>query len=129
MIDTELRTYLLADAQLTTLLNGGSIYPQRLPQGVSKPCIVYDMDGGMARVNLGSVSPIQSYNCTLKVYSTDYGTSRQIAERLLTLMTGLSTTLTSMKVVSSDVNNVFTDYEDDHELYSSIIDISINTRN
>lgn len=129
MIDSELRAYLLADATLSNLLGSNAVYPVKLPQGHAEPCIVYSVHDGMAKVNPGSVSPIQRYNVTLHVRASDYGTARTICERVRTLVTGMCRTLTTVKVVSARVNNVFADYENEREHFTAIIDISINTRN
>jgi len=129
MIDNELRDYLLADSTLVALLGSASaFYPVRLPQGGSKPCIVYSVHDGIAKLNHGSVSPVRRYSVTLRVVSESYGDSRLIAERIRVLLTGLSTTLSSTKVVSAQIHNVLADYNLDSEYYSSIIDTTIYIR-
>ncbi len=41
MIDQSLRTIILADSTITALIATNGVYPQRLPQDVTKPCIAY----------------------------------------------------------------------------------------
>jgi hypothetical protein len=47
MIDQSLRTYILGDSTITSKIATNGVYPQRLPQEVDKPCIVYTVQDGI----------------------------------------------------------------------------------
>lgn len=129
MIDQDLRTFLLADATLQGLLGDtNAVYPVRLPQGAFKPCVTYAIHDGIANLQAGSVAVLRRYSVTLKVYSEDYASLRLITERIRSMLTGLSTTWSSVTVASAHVHNVFTEYGETHEHYCAVLDCTIHIR-
>lgn len=129
MIDTTLRTLLLGDATLVAMLGGSqSCYAQVLPQRAVKPCLVYSVSDGIANLQLGTVSPLKRYSITIKTYAEGYGANRQIAERVVTLLNGLNTEASGDVIASAVVHNVFSDYAETHELYTSVVDLTLTLR-
>ena len=126
MIEQEFRTALLADSGVAALTN--RMYAQQLKQGAAMPCIVYSFSDGYGPLMSASVSGIKMYTVTLRVYGDTYGSCRDLTKAVLTYIHGLSTTLTTDTVVSARIQNVFGDYEETLELYSSVIDFTMHVQ-
>lgn len=123
MIEQEFRTALLAQPAVSALTSG--MYPGGLPQGVSKPCITYQFHDGFDRVLSAGTDGINRYNVTLRVFAENYGTCRELTKAVLTYIHGLTTGLTTDVIVGAYVQNVFGDYEETLELYTSVIDFNM----
>lgn len=127
MIETTLRSLILSDPTVSALLGSATaVYPQQLPQGASKPCVVYSVHDGIQRLLHGERSRIKMYMVTLKVFSEGYGACRQVTEALVDLLNGYAAVSSGDVLASVRVNNVFSDYEDTLELYTSIVDVTIH---
>ena len=125
MIDQTIRTLILNDATVSSLIATNAVYPQRLPQDVDKPAIVYRMMDGIDDLTAGSTSALTRYTMDLTVYSETYGTMRQIVQGLTNLFQGLATTESGDLITGSRVMNIVNDYESFIELYSSTLDITL----
>ena len=126
MIEQQLRTAMLADSAISALTTG--IYPQTLPQGVSKPCITYMFNNGIQPLISGGRHAISTYSVTLHLFAETYGSGRDLTRAVLDYIQGLNTVLTTDTVVSASVQNVFTDYEETLELYSATIDFILHAQ-
>lgn len=129
MIDLTIRNLLLADATLASMLgSSSSVYPLVLPQRAVKPCLVYSVNDGIANLQLGSISPLKRYSVTIKTFHANYGDNRLMTERVVTLLNGLNTEASGDVIASAVVHNVFSDYAETHELYTSVVDITLTIR-
>ena len=78
MIDQSLRTYLLAQSSITSKIASNGVYPQRLPQEVTKPCIVYTVHDGIENLVAGGVSALRRYQVDLTVFAEKYSENTQL---------------------------------------------------
>jgi len=125
MIDEDLRSLILADPAVSNLIATNGVYPQRLPQDVTKPCIVYKVWDGAPDKVAGGTSAIKRYSVDISVYSETYGVMRQIVQALINLFQGLGVEEGGSMITGSRVQNVINDYESFIELYSSTLDITL----
>ena len=128
MIDTTLRTLLLADSTIDALLPANAIYPQRLPQEVAKPCVVYRVFDGIPDLVAGGSSSLMKYTVDLTVYSNTYSGMRNITRALVSFLHGLSNHEHSDVIKSSVVHNTFNDFEETLNLYSATIDCTLTCK-
>jgi hypothetical protein len=128
VIEQSLRTAVLADPTLSSLLPADAVYPGMLPQGVTKPCVTYSFHDGVGDLQYGGIAPADRYTVTLRVYADTYGSCHAVKRALIALLHGMSTVLSGDAVLSCRVHNVFADYEDTLELYSSTIDLTLHTQ-
>ena len=125
MIDTSLRTLLLADSTIDALLPANAIYPQRLPQDVPKPCVVYRVFDGIPDLVAGGSSSMVKYTVDLTVYSETYSGMRAITRALVSRLHGLSNNQYVDKIHGCIVHNTFNDFEETLNLYSATIDCTL----
>lgn len=125
MIEQELRTAILADSTLSSLLPENAVYPGMLPQGAPKPCVTYEYHDTFGNLQLGGPSDIDRATVTFKVYGEQYGSTRAVARALMTFLHGTAMTVGADTILLGQVQNVFNDYEDTLELYSSTIDFTM----
>jgi len=123
MIEQEFRTALLAQPAISALTSG--MYPGELPQGVSKPCITYQFHDGFDRLIYSGTDGINLYTVSLRVFGEIYGDCRALTRAILSYVHGLTAGLTSDVIVSARIHNVFADYEETLELYTSVIDLTM----
>lgn len=124
MIDIALRNDLIADSNI----NVTNVYPERLPQNTTATSIVYNVDGGFARVQQGSKLTVVEYNVQLDVYATSYAEVRNLVSSLLTKYNGYAGDLDSMVVAGAYVRSVQHTYEEVTRLYRGIIDIDLHVK-
>ena len=125
MIDESIRAIILGDAATAALIATNGVYAQRLPQDVTKPCIVYSMLHGIDDLTAGSTSALKRYTIDLKVYSEKYSQMRTITQALVTLFQGLSTVQNGDMIQGSRVQSIDNDFEATLQLYSSQLDITL----
>jgi len=128
MIDQSLRSIILADSTITSLIASNGVYPQRLPQDVAKPCIIYQMGDGIPQLTAGSTSDLKRYTVDLIVVAEKYSQTREITQALISLFQGLGTTQSGDEVKGCVVHNVFNDFEETLQLYSATLDIVITVK-
>lgn len=126
MIDINLRSHILSDADITAEVGTG-VYALRLPQGTNTTAIVYDVGAGFAEAQVGSLESVKRYNVTLQVYSPSYVTMRQVSENVIDLLNGLHGPMGSTSVTGAHVESVINTYEEEQKLYRNIIIINIYT--
>lgn len=124
MIDIALRNDLIADSAIGVT----NVYPERLPQNTTATSIVYNVDGGFARVQQGSKLTVVEYNVQLDVYATSYAEVRNLVSSLLTKYNGYAGDLDSMVVAGAYVRSVQNTYEEVTRLYRGIIDIDLHVK-
>jgi hypothetical protein len=123
MIDQSLRTYILADSTITSQIATNGVYPQRLPQEVDKPCIVYTVQDGIESLVAGGVSALRRYQVDLTVFAEKYSEMREITQALTTSMNGLSTTQSGDLIQGCRIHNIVNDFEETLQLYTSTLDL------
>lgn len=128
MIDTSLRTLLLADSAIDALLPANAIYPQRLPQDVEKPCVVYRVFDGIPDLVAGGSSALMKYTIDLTVYSDTYSGMRNITRALVNRLHGLSNSEHVDIIKGCKVHNTFNDFEETLNLYSATIDCTLTVK-
>lgn len=125
MIDTSLRTLLLADSTISSLLATNGVYPQRLPQDVDKPCVVYRVMNGIPELVAGGSSALMRYTVDLTVYSNTYSGMRNITRALVNRLHGLTNSQYTDIIHHCKVHGTFNDFEETLNLYSSTIDATL----
>lgn len=125
MIDTSLRTLLLADSAITALIATNGIYPQKLPQDVAKPCVVYRVFNGVSDLVAGGSSALMKYTVDLTVYSDTYSGMRNITRALVNRLHGLQNSQYTDTIHHCKVHGTFNDFEETLNLYSSTIDVTL----
>jgi len=128
MIDQSLRTIILADSNITALIATNGVYPQRLPQDVSKPCIAYRVMDGFSDLTASGTTALRRYTVDLTVFAETYGAMRELTDAVVNKFNGLSAVQGSDYIESSRVHNVVTDFEETLQLYSATIDITLLAR-
>ena len=126
MIDIDLRTYLLSNADIGSLVGTG-IYALRLPQGTATTSIVYDVSNGFAEPQIGSLETVIRHTITLHAYSPSYVAMRQLTSYIISTMSGMKGVMGTTQVSGSYVNSNFNTYEEEQQLYRSIINLTIHT--
>lgn len=125
MIDTDLRSYLLADQSLSSTVSG--VYALRLPQDTTTTAIVYELGGGHSSAQVGSMGTVLRYSVTLYVYSPSYQTLRELSDNIINLLNGMSGPMGSTSIAGSHVESSINTYEDELKLYRNIINLTIYT--
>ena len=125
MIDTTIRTLILNDSTVSSLIATNAVYPQRLPQDIDKPAIVYRVMDGIEDLTAGGTSVLKRYTVDLTVYSETYGSMRNIVQGLTALFNGLAVIESGDLITGCRVHNIVNDFESFIELYSSTIDITL----
>jgi len=123
MIDQSLRTYLLAQSSITSKIASNGVYPKRLPQEVTKPCIVYTVHDGIENLVAGGVSALRRYQVDLTVFAEKYSEMREITQALVDVMNGLSVTQSGDQIEGCRIHNIVNDFEETLQLYSSTLDL------
>ena len=126
MIDIDLRAHLLNNADIGDLVGTG-IYALRLPQGTATTAIVYDVSNGFAEPQIGSLETVIRHTVTLHVYSPSYVVMRQLTSYIINTMSGMKGVMGTTRVSGSYVDSNFNTYEEEQQLYRSIINLTIHT--
>jgi hypothetical protein len=128
MIDQSLRSLLLADSTITALIASNGVYPQKLPQDVAKPCVVYRVFDGMPDLVAGGSSALTKYTVDLTIYSETYFGMRVITKALVSRLHGLSDDTYVDLIKGCRVHNTFNDFEETLNLYSATIDCTLTCK-
>ena len=123
MIDQSLRSLILAESSVTSLIASNAVYPQRLPQEVSKPAIVYRVMDGIESLTAGGVSALRRYQVDLTVFAEKYSEMREITQALVTLFNGLTAEQSGDLIQGCRIYNIVNDFEETLQLYSSTLDL------
>ncbi len=126
MIDKDLRTYLLSNADIQTAV-GSDVFALRLPQDHTSTAIVYDIGMGFPEAQLGSLESVTRYAVTLTVYSPSYGSMRTTSDHVITQLNGMTGTMGLSNVTGAHVESALNTYEDEQKLYRNIIILNIYT--
>ena len=123
MIDQSLRSLILAESSVTSLIASNAVYPQRLPQEVSKPAIVYRVMDGIESLTSGGVSALGRYQVDLTVFAEKYSEMREITQALVALFNGLTAEQSGDLIQGCRIYNIVNDFEETLQLYSSTLDL------
>ena len=123
MIDQSLRSYILADSTITSQIASNGVYPQRLPQEVDKPCIIYTVHDGIESLVAGGVSALRRYQVDLTVFAEKYSEMREITQALVALFNGLTAEQSGDLIQGCRIYNIVNDFEETLQLYSSTLDL------
>lgn len=123
MIDQSLRSLILAESSVTSLIASNAVYPQRLPQEVSKPAIVYRVMDGIESLTAGGVSALRRYQVDLTVFAEKYSEMREITQALVALFNGLTAEQSGDLIQGCRIYNIVNDFEETLQLYSSTLDL------
>jgi hypothetical protein len=123
-IASDLRTYLLADATLTTLV-GTRMYPLKLPQAPTMPAIIYTWISG-ARVHStdgpsGLSNPRVQFDCWAQTYLE----AEALLEALRKRLDGFQGTAGSSWIQAVFFETERDGYDDDTELYRRSADFFV----
>ena len=128
MIDQSLRTIILNDSSISALIATNGVYPQRLPQDVTKPCIAYRVMDGFSDITASSTSALRRYTVDMTVFAETYGAMRELTDAVVNKFNGLSVVQGDDHIEASRVHNVVNDFEETLQLYSATIDITLLAR-
>ena len=123
MIDQSLRSLILAESSVTSLIASNAVYPQRLPQEVSKPAIVYRVMDGIESLTAGGVSALRRYQVDLTVFAEKYSEMREITQALVALSNGRTAEQSGDLIQGCRIYNIVNDFEETLQLYSSTLDL------
>ena len=123
MIDQSLRSLILAESSVTSLIASNAVYPQRLPQEVTKPAIVYRVMDGIESLTAGGVSALRRYQVDLTVFAEKYCEMREITQALVALFNGLTAEQSGDLIQGCRIYNIVNDFEETLQLYSSTLDL------
>jgi hypothetical protein len=123
MIDQSLRSLILAESSVTSLIASNAVYPQRLPQEVTKPAIVYRVMDGIESLTAGGVSALRRYQVDLTVFAEKYSEMREITQALVALFNGLTAEQSGDLIQGCRIYNIVNDFEETLQLYSSTLDL------
>jgi hypothetical protein len=127
-MERELRAAILADPVLSGLLPPGAVYPEHMPQGAKKPLIIYTVHDGIPSLVAGGRGSFTRYTVTFKTFGDTYASNRALTRALISFLQGLSADLGTVSFSAAIVQNVFSDYEDNLELHTSVVDVIITTK-
>lgn len=125
MIDINLRTFLLSQSSISSLIDG--IYPLRLPQDSDGTNLVYEIGHGFPSVNAGSLHGLTRYNVTLNVFGSSYSNVRTASEALGNLLQGYTGPIHNAECAGSYFITQINLYEEDQSLYHTILTFDIHT--
>lgn len=123
MIDQSLRSLILAESSVTSLIASNAVYPQRLPQEVTKPAIVYRVMDGIESLTAGGVSALRRYQVDLTVFAEKYSEMRETTQALVALFNGLTAEQSGDLIQGCRIYNIVNDFEETLQLYSSTLDL------
>ena len=126
MIDIDLRAYLLANADIAAIVGAG-VYAVRLPQNTKGNVLVYEVADGYPEAQIGSMETIARHAVTINVYSPSYPTMRQLSEHTVNLLNGMTGEMGATSVISAHVVTALNTYDDELELYRTILNFNIYT--
>lgn len=126
MIDIDLRAYLLANADIAAIVGTG-VYAVRLPQNTKGNVLVYEVADGYPEAQIGSMETVVRHAVTINVYSPSYVTMRQLSEHTSNALNGMTGQMGETSVTGAHVGTALTTYDDELQLYRTIINFNIYT--
>lgn len=123
-IETELRSFVIADATVTGLI-GDRMYPVRAPQAPVKPYITYQRVSGQRLHDLDGALGWARPRFQLDCWATTYLGALTLAGAVRSRLNGFHGTLTTLRVAIL-LENSRDDYEEEPDLYRVIQDYIIN---
>ncbi|MCP3680279.1 MAG: DUF3168 domain-containing protein [Gammaproteobacteria bacterium] len=107
----------LTGSTLVNIQTSNRIYPMILPQEPILPAITYERRTGGQVNHLGGYANIENPLIQIDIWSTSYGTSKNLAENVHTVMNS-STSFRSLLITDDDL------YEDETKTYIVSMDFS-----
>lgn len=124
-----IRTAMKDDATIGALV-GSSVHYVRLPQDFSGNGITYSNIGGTPEHTHGGTSSLSTMVTTLQLWSESASDHESLIDAVISFWNNLSGLITSYDVTLADPQLIgATDWQEDSELYRSIIQLTLNFRN
>ena len=124
----ELRTYLLADSAVQSLVNS-RMYPVILPQGVNYPAISYNQVSNVRERDLCGPAGYAHPRITINAWAESYADVRSLATAVRQRLDGFRgqfSTPDGVRVGSVRLDNEIDDYEQDVSVYRVLMDFIVS---
>lgn len=124
MLSEGIRTYLVSYSQLAALI-GARFYPMVLPQTPTLPAMVWARISGPREYSHSGDSQLAFSRYQFTSWSADLAEARQVAQALISAMSGYSGPMGNEIVYAAFVENDIDDYDQETGLYSVIVDVTM----
>jgi hypothetical protein len=124
MIESELRTYLLAQSGIAALI-GTRVYPMKLPQSPTLPAITYQRVSGSRVQSLTGPSGMAHPRIQVDCWAASYDGAKALAAEVQDDLDGYRGTMGTTRVGGVIVYGDRDWYEPDVDIYRVTIDITI----
>lgn len=124
MIESELRTHLLTESTITSLV-GARIYPVLLPQAPTFPAMTYQRVSGSRVQSLTGPSGMAHPRFQIDCWAQTYDGAKELAAAVMTELDGYRGTMGDTRVGGVIVYGDRDIYEPDVEIFRVTIDITI----
>lgn len=112
-----LRTFLLADMDISDAVDGERIYPVVLPQGVTDPSIVYNRISAIGDHHMQGASGLTRTRMQVDAYATTHDAAASLADAIKEVLDGYRGLMGSVTVQGVFFDTEREDYQDDVKLY------------
>jgi hypothetical protein len=128
-LNIDIYTAMGADAGIVSVISD-RLYLLRLPQGtLSGPAISFSTTGDIPEHAHGMISVRKDAELTVNLWSTSTLTLESLKQAVITFWNAYDGALGSSYVSNATLNNVGYSYEDDTQLYHSVLIVNLQLRN
>lgn len=124
MIETSLRSYLLAQTSITSLV-GQRIYPMRLPQGATLPAITYQVVFGTSTYSHDGDEDLGRRRFQLDCWASTYADSMNVAEAVRAAINGHDGPMGSTAQVNGRVINILDLPEPELAIWRRMVEVQL----
>jgi len=116
-IRSALRLHLLANSNVSPIIDGTRMYPVVLPQGVTEPSIVYHLVSGIGDHTMQGPSGLNRPRLQLDAYAQSYDDAVELADLVKEALDGYSGLMSIVPVQGAFFDTEREDYQSDVKLY------------
>ena len=128
-INQDIYSSMKADAGISAII-GTRLYLLRLPQGdLGGPSISFETKGDIPEQAFGEVSVLKRADLTLNLWSTSTMVLENLKQAVVTFWNAYDGALGSSYVHHATLVDVGMNYDDETQLYQSVLIIDIHLRN
>lgn len=124
-IESDLRTYLIADTTVAALV-ATRMYPQFLPQSVTYPAISYSVVSRVSSRDLSGPSGRVRVRISVNCWAETYAEAKSLSEAVRQRLDGFKGNMGSSEAGSVKLDNSFDDYEDAVKIHRVFQDFIIS---
>ena len=121
MIETDLRTYLVAQVASA----GGRVYPAKLPQNPTYPCITYFQVSGPRDYSHDGYSGTTASRYQVSCWGKTYAATKGLAREVIRAVEGYTGMMGTTRIGLIRVDNETDNYEYDSDVYHMPVDLII----